>query len=466
LATAWGSPEQVTKPRTPTGARSALLWSAVLCSGFLGGEARAQIFDTRTDGISVGRFLVYPSLTMEYTQNDNVFYRSRDLGSADIISSGVVVARPRILVDLPLGLSRIRWAYSPQYRDYSTDRFRQGNPLSHFFDLEAAYRNGRGLSLILRDHLVRSSLELQQADRGGELTFGLTPFEVQEPSLELNVDFAGRQGFSLIPRYSSISFSDTANSGLFDSQRRQLEGRYNIHLSPSDTLYGYYLSEWTNQQREFFVTSTEPVTSRVGGVGVTRTLNQAVIGRASAGYQHLEFDHPGARSFNGLVLDLGTFWSLSDVTRLELTARRQAYQSFFANVDYYADHLIGVRLLHQVGSTLYWSAGATFQRNVYGDRVDVSVTPQTPPSQDTNPPNGFVDAFESYLPSQGVRRRDSNMILAADAGWQVSRTLRLSLGYNFERRRSNIAQDIGTQVVDPFDYRVERIILRVEAGWM
>ena len=56
-----------------------------------GGVARAQVFRTTSEGLNVGHFVFYPSVTFEYTDDDNILYASRDVlvrrnlffGSAD-----------------------------------------------------------------------------------------------------------------------------------------------------------------------------------------------------------------------------------------------------------------------------------------------------------------------------------------------------------------------------------------------
>ena len=52
------------------------------------------------------------------------------------------------------------------------------------------------------------------------------------------------------------------------------------------------------------------------------------------------------------------------------------------------------------------------------------------------------------------------------AGFRIAPTARLSVGYNEERRGSNIDQVGPGGFYDPFDLRVRRFFFRIEAGWM
>jgi len=102
----------------------------------LAAPAVAQILPPRRQGLPSGPFLLFPSVSFEASHDSNVLYRSSDL-SEGVVGSDIVFIRPRIMVELPIGRNRLRWAYSPQYRDYSSDQFQQSKRISHFFDFEA-----------------------------------------------------------------------------------------------------------------------------------------------------------------------------------------------------------------------------------------------------------------------------------------------------------------------------------------
>src|SRR2546425_2020217 len=91
---------------------------AVLLAVALTGTAQAQTYQTFSEGLAFGHFLVYPSVSFEYAQDSNIFFTSVDEPGARPTSTGITVVRPRILVDLPLRDNRIRWVYAPYYRDY------------------------------------------------------------------------------------------------------------------------------------------------------------------------------------------------------------------------------------------------------------------------------------------------------------------------------------------------------------
>jgi len=176
--------------------------------------ARAQAFRTASDGLNVGHFLLYPSISIEYTHDANITFESRELPGAEILASGVMLIKPRILMDLPIAASRIRWVYSPLYRDYTNKGFPQTRRFSHFFDFEATHV-GPVLNLRASDHLVLGTVELQEVDRGGEAVFGTTPFRsyTTEGEVTLNVGANITDNVSAFVGYNFLWVSDVARPG-------------------------------------------------------------------------------------------------------------------------------------------------------------------------------------------------------------------------------------------------------------
>lgn len=447
--------------------------------------ARGQVFRTVGEGLNAGHFVLYPSIALEYTHDGNVFYRSEDTPGESITRSGIYVLRPRLLVDLPIGSGRVRWVYSPVYRDYTNRSFRQTKRFSHFLDFEAT-RSGPVLSVRAADHLVLGTIELQEVDRGGEAVFGLVPFTTHSPELEVTLKAGARNGLSLLPRYSAVRFMERGAAAFFSYRRKEIEARFNHALSEPTLLYGYYTFDRTDQEREQIFFGDVSLDARTIGVGLRRTLNQEVATSIAAGYKSIRFRGGSKSDFAGPVLDGHATWQLSDAALLDVSVGRQAYQSFFVNNNYYIDVEARIRLMHQLGYSAYWDASVGYLNNAYADPLDISVTPATPPGLDCNPtldppncdpnsdpncklicvPNGKIDAFESLAPSVGRRRHDRVYRLQVGAGWQLARTLRVFIGYNGERRLSNIEQSAPGGVFDPFDYSVNRVFFRIEAGWL
>ncbi|MFQ5877219.1 MAG: outer membrane beta-barrel protein [Acidobacteriota bacterium] len=449
----------------------ATAWGAALSASFLIGVAgtRAQTFRTSTAGLNVGRFILYPSVTFEFTQDSNVLFASSENPDLGPIDSGILVVQPRITVDLPLGASRVRFSYAPLYRDYTTNSFRQTDPYSHFFDLDGTFRIGPSLSLRITEHFVRGTVELQEVDPGREVTFGLVPFTSHEPSLEVNVDVGGRHGFSLIPRLSIVDFKGTGEAVFFNFRRRGLEGRYNYRLTPQTTLFGLYSFEDTGQNREQVLFGDVSIASRAAGIGARRVINEAVVSEVVVGYRSLEFADTEGADFAGPTLDLDTVWRPTDVTRVRLSLLREPFQSFYVNNNYYVSEQARLTLTRQVGHSTYWQVAGSYFENAYSDPLDISTAdPDLDPDHD-----GRIDLFqdrfcdgEDRCPSFGKRRRDRIVRLEAGIGHRFRQGLRAFLGYNFEGRRSNMEEQSAGEFFDRFRYTVNRFLFRLQVGWL
>lgn len=424
----------------------------------------ASAFRTTAEGISAGRFLLYPSVTLDSGYNSNVFYQSDEVPGSELVSSGELILTPKIMVDLPLSRSRARVGYALQYRNYSSDEFVQSEPFSHFFDLEASVRVGDLVTLSLKDHYVRGTQEVQQFDPGGEIRFGVTPFSLSEPSAAVSLAFGGRHRLSLMPYVSTLNFDESEAIGLYDYERRGLTGRYDYQLDPATVAFGTYSSEDTDQDRETALFGDINVRTHYAGAGLQRTFGAAVVSSAWAGYETQDYEGGTGDNFAGVVYDVSLAWTASDVYHFQLTANRYPYQSFFVNNNYYVGNGFRLRMTQQFGRNAFYQVGVGLQRNPYADPVDIRVTPATPPGSDLDN-DGFIDVYESLLPSQGTVRTDRAYFLELGAGIRFSPVLRLSLGYNHEVRDSNIEQIFGPgTVLEPFDFDVDRIYLRIEAG--
>jgi hypothetical protein len=403
----------------------------------LAGSAQAQTYESLGEGLTVGRFVLHPSMAYEYTYDSNILFMSTDLPGSDPVASGATVVRARILADLPIRNSRIRWLYAPFYRSYTSDRFRPEDRLNHVFHMEGMFHTGGAFTFVFRDDLVRGTVSLQEQGARNGLSFGLGHYSTHTPRMEIGVSLGARHGFSLHPSYSRSAFSGLV-SGLgqlvdYRYTTRTIEGRYNYKLGEPTTIYGYSALEKSDQA----LTDTPDIAiqSRAVGVGLTRTVNEGLLTQVSAGYQTLEFEGGNGRNFSGPVAEASVAWQVADVTRLNFGVLRKPYASIYADSNYYVATEGRARWTRQLGRSTYMDAGVTLQEN-------------------------------RYVPAQGVGRRENLIRLEVGAGRQFLKNLRGYVGYNLEQRESNVLQLSGSVGADPFHYRLHRILFRLEAGWL
>jgi len=412
----------------------------------LAGSARGQTYESMGEGVNVGHFVLHPSLAYEYTYDNNILFMSTDLPGSDPVASGAIVLRARLLADLPIRDSRIRLVYAPFIRSYTSDRFEAEDRLNHVFDLEGLFHTDGPITIVLRDHYVNGTVSLQeQVDQGNGLPSGLGHYAMHNPQMELGLTLGVRHAFFLLPSYSRSSFTGFVSNlgpgpgaGLgrivdYGYTTRAIEGRYSYKLSEPTSLYGYSATEGTTQT----LTGVRDVRiqSRSIGLGMTRTLDEGLVTQLSAGYQGLDFDGGRGRNFSGPVAEASIIWQVAEVTRLDFGVLRKPYASIYADSNYYVATEGRARWTRQMGRSSYVDAGAMLQEN-------------------------------QYVPFQGVGRTERLIRLEAGTGHQFIKNLRGYIGLQLEQRESNVLQMSGSVGSDPFQYRLHRLLFRLEAGWL
>jgi len=413
-----------------------------------GTYAYGQIRLPRKGGIPVGKFMFYPSTVFDLGHTSNVLY------SSDPIPSGIVVARVNLIMDMPLGPHHIRWSYSPQYKDYTTDRFVNDDPFSHFFDFEGRFQAGRSFSLGFTYRYVQGVTELQEVDPGNELVFGLTPFTLNEPRLDMEFRFGARQRLTVSPRYTKSRFADPVQAFNLDYETQAVDARYGFQVTRPSEFYFLYTREDTTQARTTLFFSEATLVTEAAGIGFRRSVNDNVVTSFSTAYTSV--DVLGRDSdFAGLSFEAEGNWNLTDLMQVNVRGQRRPFQSFFLNNGFYVNNLLSARLIHQIGSRTYWQLFASYQINDY--------------------PEETAAPGDVWLPSLGVNRRDKTVGVELGVSYRFSSSMRAFIGYNYRQRESNMRQCEETNTIDnvcegeviaPFNFTDDRIILRLEAGWL
>ena len=415
-------------------------------------------------GIAAGRFVLYPAISFNYAYDDNLFYQSENIPGIQLVGTGRVEVVPRILIDLPLSRSRVRFQYSPLYRDYLSQEVAQVSKWSHFFDFEGSFLIHDVFTIAVRDHYVEGTQEVQEFDPGGEIRFNLVPFTLQEPSIELSLDMGARHRISLIPRRYELNFDDSFGPIFYDYSRQGYEGRYTFKLSPETQIYAFRIADLTQQDRSQTFYGDVDVDMHTTGVGLQRLTGGIVTTGGSVAWEQQDYQGGGGGDYQGVAADLNFGLNPTDVLHFDLSLRRNAYQSYFVNNNFYINLEGRLRMIRQVGQTAFWQVGLGLQQNDYGDPVDVSMTPANAPSDDADN-DGYIDVFEGFLPSQGVVRKDRAAFADLSAGWRLRPTMRFLVGYNYQRRDSNMLQDLGAAgFIETFDYSASRVYFTLEMG--
>lgn len=441
-------------PASPWRLAAGWLAACLLATGARAQSLQGPGFATQSAGIPWGPMTLHPTLVLNYGYDDNIFYESNDLSTANILASREGQIQPGVRFDMPFGESYLRGGYAALYRNYSTDQYTPTSQWSHYFDLDGKIRAGARIYFNLRDRFVRGTEELRVIDPGGELAFGDLPFRSHTPSVEAGVDLGARQSVSAVWSYNSSQFQESDEVGVFNYRGYGLQARYNYKLSAESSAYLYYGADTMTQVRD---TEQVEYAGKGEGIGFTQVLSRAVTTSVTAGYQVLDASGAVESAYHGPTITGNASWLIGDATRLNFTIRRVPYQSFYLNNSYYLNRSFTVEAMHQVGLSSYWRLVGAYEQNRYSDPLNISGFESIYCRDDGDGP---------ICPSKGVVRRDTAWRAEAGFGVQISRIARWYVGYNWQSRSTNLLQADVQGFGDPFSYDVNRYFFRIEVGWL
>ena len=67
------------------------------------------------EGVPIGRWVLYPSLDLEYSYSDNILFEPPE---GEVVSDFLLIARPHFGIEMPFYQSFVRLSYSPEYQRY------------------------------------------------------------------------------------------------------------------------------------------------------------------------------------------------------------------------------------------------------------------------------------------------------------------------------------------------------------
>jgi len=413
--------------------RSKLLGVIVIVSIVAGvGLGEAQIADTRSfspgfslspdDFIPLGPFSFSPAFELGLEHLDNIFYTTEKVD--DLIH----VARARLLFDLPIAGSNLRFMYTPQYRDYSD--FELEEKWSHFLTIDGTFEFPIGLKLTPRYSFASATQETRELDPGDELLFSNQRFDKHDLGLGVNYWITNRDGVTIVGQYTDVNYPGDLDiverQRFYDYTSTTLRIGWLHQLNPSVVVdVSYDQGRFDSDSLLGFRDSSSDGLS----FGIRGELTPVLRADFRAGRRTTEYNGiPGViefEDFAGLVMDGSVTWSMAHGGSLRLNLLRSDFPSREAfNAGYTAT-----------------GGGLTYRVNLGLITAQVLANYQ-------------VNDYKVIDPElQSLRSVD---ILRAGVGafWDVRERMRLRLSYLYNQRDEKGRSDI--------DYR--SIVLTVVAG--
>jgi hypothetical protein len=164
------------------------------------------------EALPLGPFLFSPALELTWEHRDNIFF-----DPVDPVDDNVYVARARLMLELPIYESYVRFSYTPQYRDY--EEYSLEEKWSHFVDLSTVLESSSGLVFQAKYRYVDAALETSEVDPGGELFYGDQRFFKHYAKVGVDYWFTNRDGISIEGDFTDLWYDQPERSLFYDYTR-------------------------------------------------------------------------------------------------------------------------------------------------------------------------------------------------------------------------------------------------------
>jgi hypothetical protein len=371
------------------------------------GEVRGAPSTTANldEAIQVGPFLFSPAFELSWQDRDNIFFTPDNE-----VADQLWLARARLLFELPIYESYVRFSYTPQYRDFVD--YELEDKWGHFFNAAGGFQFANGMTLdVVYDYII-GNLETREVDPGGELVFGDRNFTKNFASVELGYWFGPRDGLTVRADWTDIQYDEPELFFPYSRVFAALGWKHQINpVLVMDLEYGHTefdAEDFADVDNSFRDSSSDQAT-----VGLRGQLSPVVTTELRVGYRQTSYDvlpgDPPTEDFKGVIADGFISWDLAHGGFLRFDAVRSDYPSNFAREAYYV------------------ATGGTLSYNIDRGRLFGQLLGRYQ-SNDYELPN----------PATGTVRSDNITMFGAGLGYRFSSLLSLRGAYLYEDRDSNI----------------------------
>ncbi len=354
------------------------------------------------EGIALGPFIFSPAVDLTWEYRDNIFFTPDNE-----VGSNVWLARARLMFELPVYESYLRFSYTPQYRDYA--KYDLENKWSHFVDFSGDFEFASGLKLGFDYRFVSGNLETREVDPGGELIFGDQQFNKNDFGADLQYWFSPTNGLSADVSYVTIRYDDRDRAYFYDYDRLRGGVGWVHQLSPtltSNLMYRHEEFEPKGSADRYRKSNSDEVTVAFDGKVSPVFSSTVEVGWRTTSYEDVP-GYPTADDASGLVLRGSLSWTLAHGSVLTLDLLRQDFPSNYVDQTHYIAK--GLGLIYRLQrERLFGHIRARYQNNDY-DRPD---------------------------PIEGTARSDDITDFGLGIGYRLLPSLSLRGSYAYQKRDS------------------------------
>jgi hypothetical protein len=397
-------------------------------------------------GVPMGPWLVAPLIVSGYTYESNPFFRADEFDPA---SERILEIGPEIVATLPFRNSRL--SLEGRYTSYEYENRATGDDdaLDLSADLDLAFYSGDRLRIGYG--VLDGTSRTLAFDEGGESVFNGEPYRFDRYSLEMSRAVAGRRGYEVSVRNSSVEFDEDLGT-FFEFDGWETDVEYREPVSGYAWLLARYAGRRFDQFRSgdsrdapFQKESTDA--GFVGVRGVRQELSYEVaVGWARSEYEWTEETTPGGpprSDFRGAVWNASVTRRLGPRDEVLVRTERRAFSSFFRDNNYYLSTRTKAQWTRRLrGRSSVWLS-AEYATNDYPDPVDANG-------------DGEPDVLrEDHLWDIGI--------YGTVAVW---RKLGFRVDVRHRSRDSNFVFETTDGVLSSADYKGLRAFVGVTLGWI
>jgi hypothetical protein len=403
----------------------------------------------RAEGIPLGPFEFYPSVSVETGIDGNVFNRDEGLG---VVEDEYAYIRTPLQWRLPFLNSRWDFAYTPGWNGYHQNTELDG--MTHEVDTELELNFSTGARFLLGGAGLSDYLNTQ-AYSEGEVAFSAQRYKLWTLALDYEHPFNARHGFQVKFDAERLRFEENAFNTFPDRNLNEIGLFYLTYVGRQTTVFVDAVIGRNEQERVDFQTDEGRWDEEGIQAGLRRKFNERDRAEVFAGYDRLTFENSEDSHFSGIV---GRFTYDRRVTAsiaLRAELMRKPYPSVYNVNNYYLTDRVAAFLGFEPPGRLFYVLTVSFQRNAYPDE-----TLQFCPGETEPEPPGVTScgADPGLFPDDaiGIQRLDQLLSGSAGIGIQFARTSALELTYAYAYRDSN---------VPGLGYETPQLYLTFRFGW-
>jgi len=371
------------------------------------------------EGIAVGPFLFSPAVQLIWEYRDNIFFTAYDKKS-----DHAYVARARLLFELPVYNTYVRFSYTPQWREFQDYELPEN--WSHFIDVSGDFEFASGFKLDASYSFASANLETQLVDPGGELVLSGRQFDRHNVRLTGDYWVTERDGLTVLANYIDLKYQEREGAPFPDYDENVVGAGWLHQVNPTAVLDVTYRHIEFEPKTEYYLTGS---TGDEVTVGITGQVTPLLSAEFSLGYRSTTYElapgYPEAADFHGLVMDGYINYVLAHHSSLRLRLLRSPYPSLTGNAFYTATAADLTYSLRR--DRLFGNAQVRYQTNSYD----------------------FPD------PTTGLDREDKITTLGFGVGYRLHQLFSLQGSYRHEDRDS----------LEPYKYDTRVFLLGLIFGF-